>query len=172
MSTCSSPCIWAWVAPRGGVPAHHRLDGEFEAARNVHRSSRARRHVTGAGETSLLGAATAAVALHRCRTSQGTRAWVNVGLLRSGTSSNIIPDHAEMLLETRADDGSVNDDLEARARAVLAGAATTYGLHLDVELVGAVTTAANRPQSRSAGRGGGARRGPGSRAVDKPGCER
>lgn len=97
------------------------------------------------GRHALLGAASAAIALHTMPHFPGHETRVNVGLLRSGTSSNIIPDHAEMLLETRADDGSVNDDLESRARAVLAGAATTYGLDLDVELVGAVTTAANDP---------------------------
>jgi aminobenzoyl-glutamate utilization protein A len=95
------------------------------------------------GRHALLGAASAALALHTLPHFPGHETRVNVGLLRSGTSSNIIPDHAEMLLETRADDGSVNEDLEARARAALAGAASTYGLDLGVELVGAVTTAAN-----------------------------
>ena len=101
------------------------------------------------GRHALLGAASAALALHTLPHFPGHETRVNVGLLRSGTSSNIIPDHAEMLLETRADDGSVNEDLEARARAVLAGAASTYGLDLGVELVGAVTTAANDPRAEA-----------------------
>lgn len=95
------------------------------------------------GRHALLGAASAAVAVHTLPHFPGHETRVNVGVLNSGTSSNIIPDRAEMLLETRADDGAVNDDLEARARALLSGAASAYGLDLTVELVGAVTTAAN-----------------------------
>lgn len=70
---------------------------------------------------------------------------VNVGSLHSGTASNIVPDRAELLLETRADDEAVNKDLEARARDMLAGAAAAYRLGLEVELTGAVTTATSDP---------------------------
>ncbi|AMM31564.1 hypothetical protein SA2016_0876 [Sinomonas atrocyanea] len=95
------------------------------------------------GRHALLGAASAALALHTLPHFPGHETRVNVGALNSGTSSNIVPDRAEMLLETRADEGRVNEDLEARARTVLAGAAAAYGLSVNVELVGAVTTAAN-----------------------------
>ncbi|MFI5614366.1 amidohydrolase [Amycolatopsis sp. NPDC051903] len=95
------------------------------------------------GRHALLGAAAATLGVHTMPSFSGHQTRVNVGLLNSGTSSNIVPDTAVMLLETRADDGAVNEDLERRVRDVLAGSAGMYGLELDVELVGAVTTALN-----------------------------
>ncbi|MDT7772336.1 MAG: aminobenzoyl-glutamate utilization protein, partial [Pseudonocardiales bacterium] len=56
----------------------------------------------------------------------------------------------EVLLETRADDGDVNADLEARARAMLAGAAQMHGLTVEVELIGSVTTARADPSATEA----------------------
>ncbi|MCU1662450.1 MAG: hypothetical protein JWR58_2515, partial [Pseudonocardia sp.] len=52
-----------------------------------------------------------------------------------------------MLLETRADDGGVDADLEARARAMLEGAALMHGLTAEVELIGSVTTARADPSA-------------------------
>jgi aminobenzoyl-glutamate utilization protein A len=98
-----------------------------------------------AGRHALLGAAAATLALHTLPPVPGHETRVNVGALQSGTASNIVPDRAEMLVETRADDGAVNEDLEGRARTLLAGTAAAYGLGLDVEVVGAVTTAVSDP---------------------------
>ncbi|WP_078863722.1 amidohydrolase [Streptomyces sp. AcH 505] len=98
------------------------------------------------GRSALLGAAAATLAVHGLPRVPGHETRVGVGRISGGTSSNIVPDRAEMLLETRADEGSVNDDLEARARTALRGAAEMYGLSVDVELIGGVTTArADRP---------------------------
>jgi aminobenzoyl-glutamate utilization protein A len=98
------------------------------------------------GRNALLGAASATLALQGLTRVAGHETRVAVGALHGGTSSNIVPDTAELLLETRADDGDVNADLEARARAMLDGAARMHGLTVDVELVGSVTTArADRP---------------------------
>lgn len=97
------------------------------------------------GRHALLGAAAATLGVHTMPRFSGHETRVNVGMLTSGTSSNIVPDTAVMLLETRADDGTVNEELERRVRAVLTGAAGMYGLELDVALVGAVTTATSDP---------------------------
>ena len=98
------------------------------------------------GRNALLGAAAATLAVHALPRIPGHETRVAVGHISGGTSSNIVPDRAEVLLETRADEGAVNEDLEARARAALHGAAQTYGLTVDVELIGGVTTArADRP---------------------------
>lgn len=102
------------------------------------------------GRHALLGAAAATLAVHSMPAFSGHETRVNVGMLRSGTASNIIPDTAVLLLETRADDGDINDELERRVRTMLAGAADTYGLDVDVELIGAVTTASNDPAVESA----------------------
>ncbi|GAA3728051.1 amidohydrolase [Streptomyces tremellae] len=93
------------------------------------------------GRSALLGAAAATLAVHAAPRVPGHETRVAVGRISGGTSSNIVPDRAEMLLETRADDGAVNEDLEARVRTALHGAAATYGLTVDIDLIGGVTTA-------------------------------
>lgn len=98
------------------------------------------------GRSALLGAAAATLAVHGMPRFPGHETRVAVGRISGGTSSNIVPDRAEMLLETRADEGAVNEDLQARVRTALRGAAETYGLAVDIELIGGVTTArADRP---------------------------
>lgn len=101
------------------------------------------------GRHALLGAAAAALAVHAMPHVPGHETRVNAGALHSGTVSNIVPDRAELLLETRADDGDVNADLERRVRAALAGSAAAFGLGLDVELIGAVTTAVSDPAAEA-----------------------
>jgi aminobenzoyl-glutamate utilization protein A len=93
------------------------------------------------GRNALLGAASATLALQGLTRVAGHQTRVAVGRISGGTSSNIVPDIAEVLLETRADDGAINADLEERARAMLAGAAQMHGLTVEVELIGSVTTA-------------------------------
>lgn len=102
------------------------------------------------GRNALLGAASATLALQGMTRVAGHATRVSVGRISGGTSSNIVPDTAEMLLEVRADDGDVNADLEARARAMLEGAAQMHGLEVDVELIGAVTTATADPAAVAA----------------------
>jgi aminobenzoyl-glutamate utilization protein A len=75
---------------------------------------------------------------------------VSVGRISGGISSNIVLDTAEVLLETRADNGGVNADLEARARAMLEGAVLMHGLTVEVELIGSVTTARADPSATRA----------------------
>ena len=101
------------------------------------------------GRNALLGAASAALALAGLTRVAGHDTRVSVGRISGGTVPNVVPDLAELLLETRADDGAVNADLEARARAMLAGAATMHGLTVDIELIGSVTTALADAAARS-----------------------
>ncbi|GGF58310.1 peptidase M20 [Marmoricola endophyticus] len=97
------------------------------------------------GRNALLGAASATLALQGLTRVSGHQTRVSVGRISGGTVSNIVPDRAELLLETRADDGDVNADLEQRARAMLQGAATMHGLQVDLDLIGRVTTAVADP---------------------------
>lgn len=99
------------------------------------------------GRNALLGAATAMLGIHGLPRISGHDTRVGVGRISGGTSSNIVPDTAEMLLETRADDGAVNDDLESRARAILTGAAAMYDLTVDIETIGGTTTAIADPEA-------------------------
>jgi aminobenzoyl-glutamate utilization protein A len=122
-----------------GLLANSKLRAVFRGA--AAHASMAPEH----GRHALLGAAAATLAVHTMPAFSGHQTRVNVGALHGGTVSNIVPDRAELRLETRADDGDVNAELERRVRRMLAGAAGTYGLDVDVELIGAVTTASNDP---------------------------
>ncbi|WP_370291090.1 amidohydrolase [Nocardioides sp.] len=102
------------------------------------------------GRNALLGAASATLALQGLTRVAGHATRVSVGRISGGTSSNIVPDTAEMLLEVRADDGEVNADLEQRARAMLEGAARMHGLEVDIERIGSVTTATADPAAVAA----------------------
>lgn len=97
------------------------------------------------GRSALLGAAAATLAVHTMPPWPGHETRVAVGAVHGGTSSNVVPDRAEMLLETRADDREIDAALVERVRAALHGAAATYGLTVEVEPIGSVTTAVADP---------------------------
>jgi aminobenzoyl-glutamate utilization protein A len=97
------------------------------------------------GRNALLGAASATLALAGLTRVAGHETRVAVGRISGGTSSNIVPAEAEVLAETRADDAEVNAQLEARARAMIEGAALMHGLTVEIELIGSVTTARADP---------------------------
>jgi aminobenzoyl-glutamate utilization protein A len=67
------------------------------------------------GRHAILGAAAAALGVHALPPYPGHLTRVNVGQLVGGTSSNIVPDSAVLLLETRADDEAVAAELDTRA---------------------------------------------------------
>ncbi len=102
------------------------------------------------GRSALLAAAAATLAVHAMPPFPGHETRVAVGALHGGTSSNIVPDLATMLLETRADSGRVNEEIETRVRAALEGAAASYGVTVTIERTGAVTTATGDPAAAEA----------------------
>jgi aminobenzoyl-glutamate utilization protein A len=102
------------------------------------------------GRSALLAAAAATLAVHTMPPFPGHETRVAVGALHGGTVSNVVPDRATMLLETRADDGGVNEEIERRVRTALAGAAATYGGTVTVEAIGTVTTATGDPAASAA----------------------
>jgi aminobenzoyl-glutamate utilization protein A len=94
------------------------------------------------GRNALLAAASAALGLHALPRFAGADTRINVGRLVAGAAAtNIIPADAEMLLEVRATDGAVNDELERRARNVLVSSASSYEVDVMVEETGRATTA-------------------------------
>jgi aminobenzoyl-glutamate utilization protein A len=140
-STCSS----GRLAPSiDGLLANSKLRAVFHG-RAAHASLAPQD-----GRNALLGAASATLALQGLTRVAGHETRVAVGRISGGTSSNIVPDTAELLLETRADDGEVNTDLEQRARAMIEGAALMHGLTVEIELIGSVTTARADPAAREA----------------------
>ncbi|HEY2195952.1 MAG TPA: amidohydrolase [Actinomycetospora sp.] len=97
------------------------------------------------GRSALLAAAAATLAVHTMPPVPGHETRVAVGALHGGTVSNIVPDRATVLLETRADAGAVNEQIEARVRTMLEGAAATYGCRVEIEQIGTVPTATGDP---------------------------
>lgn len=92
------------------------------------------------GRHAILGAATAALGLHSLTQVAGAITRVNVGAIHGGTSANIVPDRAELLVELRADSAAAFEDLRERARAVVMGATMSHGLQCDVQLTGQAAT--------------------------------
>lgn len=97
------------------------------------------------GRSALLAAAAATLAVHALPPFPGHETRAAVGAVHGGTSSNVVPERAEMLLETRADVGEINEDVAARAVRALEGAAATYDTAVEVERIGSVTTAIADP---------------------------
>jgi aminobenzoyl-glutamate utilization protein A len=106
------------------------------------------------GRHALLAAATALLNVHAMPRFAGADTRVNVGMLAGGTSSNIIPSDAVMLLETRADDETANAEMERRVRTILAGIAAAHEVQVDVERIGAAATGVCSPRAADAVREG------------------
>jgi aminobenzoyl-glutamate utilization protein A len=96
-----------------------------------------------AGRSALLGAATAAVALHAISRHSGGESRVNVGVLQAGTGRNVTPGRALLKLETRGATSEVNAYVERRAREILQAAAAMHGLAVAIEVAGAAPSAAS-----------------------------
>lgn len=97
------------------------------------------------GRNALLGAATALLNIHALPRFSTADTRVNVGTLRGGTAANIIPAAAQMMIETRATDGSVNLELTRRVHGILEHAAAMHELQVSVENIGGATTASCDP---------------------------
>ena len=93
------------------------------------------------GRDALKGAAAALLGLHalpRCGSGENR---VHVGELRGGGARNVVADKAVLRGETRAANGEMAEDLYARARDVLEGAAAMYGLGCRINVVGSTPDA-------------------------------
>lgn len=93
------------------------------------------------GRNALLGAASALMNIHALPRFGTSSTRINVGVLEGGTASNIIPQYAKMIVETRAVDADVNKDLEGRVRSIIEHSAAMYGLEYRIEVIGESSTA-------------------------------
>ena len=83
--------------------------------------SRPCRYEPDAGKNALLAAALAAISIHAIPRHAAGADRVNVGSLIAGSGRNVVPDRAELKLETRGESTEINQDMEDRARAALWG---------------------------------------------------
>lgn len=80
------------------------------------------------GRNALLAAASATLNLHAISRHAGAETRVNVGRLDAPGAHNIVPAHAELHFELRADEEAALDFMEERAREILTGAAAMQGV--------------------------------------------
>ena len=118
------------IAGGGGFLATTKLDATFRGESS---------HAGGkpeAGKNALLAGATAALNLHAIsRHSSGTTR-INVGTLMAGSGRNVIPDRAELKIETRGSETHLNEYVRERSLKILRGAADMYEVDLDVKEAG------------------------------------
>lgn len=92
------------------------------------------------GRNALVGAATALLNIHGLPRYSGGKTRVNVGALNGGSAPNIIPNEATMIIETRSDVASINQDLEGRIRKIVEHSALMHDLDYKIETIGEGTT--------------------------------
>lgn len=92
------------------------------------------------GRNALAAAATATLGLLGIpRVSTGdTR--VNVGTLNANGAANIIPAHAQMMIETRGTTNVAHLEVDRRAHEIVAGAAAMHGVTVTMEATGGAPT--------------------------------
>ncbi len=88
------------------------------------------------GRSALLAAAQATLALHSLPQNGKHVVRVNVGMLRGGVATNIVPPDADLYYRIRADHHAAIEDLDARARQAVLGSAQTYGCTAELEVTG------------------------------------
>lgn len=88
------------------------------------------------GKNALLGATVATLNLHNLCQHEDGIARINVGVLKAGTGRNVIPENAEIKLETRGESNNINEYITNRAMQIIKGAAIMYDLDYEVKVVG------------------------------------
>src|SRR5260221_2745515 len=125
-----------------GIPTGEIVGGavNFLATREIHA------HFTGRashaaiepemGRSALLSAAQATLALHSLPQNGKHLVRVNVGILRGGVATNIVPPEADLYFRIRADHHVAIEELDTRARQAVIASAQTYGCTADLEVTG------------------------------------
>jgi aminobenzoyl-glutamate utilization protein A len=88
------------------------------------------------GRNALLAAATCALQLHALpRHGEGTSR-VNVGVLQSGTTANVVPGEALLKFEVRGATTAINEFMAEEARRVVRAATDMYGVTSEIRIMG------------------------------------
>jgi aminobenzoyl-glutamate utilization protein A len=95
------------------------------------------------GRNALIGAAQAMLSIHALPHKAGGQTRAHVGRLVGGVTANIVPDRAEMILETRAGRAEENAELVRRLRRIVHHSAAMHELKETVRVIGRTTTIQN-----------------------------
>jgi len=98
------------------------------------------------GRNALLGACAAVMNLYAISRHGTGASRVNVGVMQSGTTWNIIPEKAWFRMETRGVTNEINEYMVGRAMDVLQGAAKMYDLGLEIKPGTSTVAAVNSPE--------------------------
>lgn len=79
------------------------------------------------GKNALIAAASATMALHSLTQFSTGMGRLNVGVLKAGSSRNIVASQALMQIETRGESQEINDQILARTYQVIEGTAQVFG---------------------------------------------
>jgi len=93
------------------------------------------------GKNAMAAAATAVLNLLAIPRHRGGASRINVGTLRAGTGRNVIPERAELTVETRGESTEVNRYMEARAKKVCQAAADMYECSCQMRYMGGAGSA-------------------------------
>ena len=118
------------VTMTGGFLATTKLDARFKGVA-AHAGAAPEQ-----GKNALLAAAQAAISLSTISRHSKGSSRINVGVLNAGTGRNVIPDTAELKLETRGLTTEINDFMVSEARRMLQASADMYNTDLNITVAG------------------------------------
>lgn len=98
------------------------------------------------GKNAMLGACAAVTNLYAIARHGLGASRINVGTLESGTTWNVIPDRANIRLETRGVTNEINRYMTEKAMEVIHGAAAMYGLEVEISPAAVAFNASNSPE--------------------------
>lgn len=131
----SSNTVGEIVCNTGGFFSTTKMDVTFKG-RSSHAGASPEK-----GKNALLGAATAALNLHTlCQHREGIGR-INVGVLNAGRGRNVVPELAEMKIETRGENNSINNFITERAIEVIKASALMHDLEYEIKIVGGAESA-------------------------------
>ncbi|UCR88067.1 amidohydrolase [Mycetocola spongiae] len=88
------------------------------------------------GRNALAAAATATLGLLGIPRVSSGETRVNVGTLRADGAANIIPAAARMTFETRGTSNAAHEEIDRRAKEIVAGAASMHGVEYELRVTG------------------------------------
>ena len=118
------------ICASGGLLATTKLDAHF-TGRSAHAGSAPHE-----GKNALLAAAQAAISLHSISRHGKGASRINVGVLNAGTGRNVLPNVADMKLETRGANTEINDYMSSEAIRMLKAAAMLYNVEVEITPAG------------------------------------
>ncbi|MDO4177963.1 MAG: amidohydrolase [Phascolarctobacterium sp.] len=118
------------ICASGGLLATTKLDAHF-TGRSAHAGAAPQD-----GRNALLAAAQAAISLHSISRHGKGASRINVGVLNAGTGRNVLPNVADMKLETRGANTEINNFMSSEANRMLKACADLYNVEVKITPAG------------------------------------